>query len=219
MYPVYLVYTCLSRDKKEKNQSRCAERKRKKTLPDDSLVRIHTIYTLRKISNNGPQSFFFLRLILFIVHPSTDGLPYGLENELASSQLHLASTNGSVWTVAYIPCTMGVGTIPNPVPRIDPILSNSSLLSVRVLIIIWRDRRADFCSIKIFLKMSDQLVNQIDMYIFSVTAIRFDRVDITQKRSATDLDLSWFENTVIRRHVRGSRPPKAIPFIVKRLPN
>lgn len=219
MYPVYLVYTCLSRDKKEKkeNQSRCAERKRKKTLPDDSLVRIHTIYTLRKISNNGPQSFFFLRLILFIVHPSTDGLPYGLENELASSQLHLASTNGSVWTVAYIPRTMGVGTIPNPVPRIDPILSNSSLLSVRVLIIIWRDRRADFCSIisKIFLKVSDQLANRIDMYIFSVTAIRFDRVDITQKRSATDLDLSWFENTVIRRHVRGSRPPKAIPFIVQ----
>lgn len=76
---------------------------------------------------------------------------------------------------------MGVGTIPNPVPRIDPILSNSSLLSVRVLIIIWRDRRADFCSIisKIFLKVSDQLVNRIDMYIFSVTAIRFDRVDIT----------------------------------------
>lgn len=43
----------------------------------------HTIYRLWKISNNGLQSFFFLRLI-FIVHPSTDGLPYGLKNELAS---------------------------------------------------------------------------------------------------------------------------------------
>lgn len=100
----------------------------------------HTIYRLWKISNNGLQSFFFLRLI-FIVHPSTDGLPYGLKNELASRVnyiLHWRMDRSEPWPTYR--ALREFESQSHTTNRSNPV-SNSSMLSVRVSIIVERSSR------------------------------------------------------------------------------
>lgn len=115
------------KEREEREEESIAEKEKEKLC--------HTIYRLWKISNNGLQSFFFLRLI-FIVHPSTDGLPYGLKNELASRVnyiLHWRMDRSEPWPTYR--ALREFESQSHTTNRSNPV-SNSSMLSVRVSIIV-----------------------------------------------------------------------------------
>lgn len=187
----------------------------------------HTIYRLWKISNNGLQSFFFLRLI-FIVHPSTDGLPYGLKNELASRVnyiLHWRMDRSEPWptyrALREFESQSHTTNRSNPV-QLESVIRSSFNNRGEIVAPIFVQSSSRFSS-----KCQTNLpIGQIDINWYAFSATRVTRLDNTIRsircKKRSDLDLSWFENTTIWRHVCGSRPPKAIRFIprtVERHPN
>lgn len=163
----------------------------------------HTIYRLWKISNNGLQSFFFLRLI-FIVHPSTDGLPYGLKNELASRVnyiLHWRMDRSEPWPTYR--ALREFESQSHTTNRSNPV-SNSSMLSVRVSIIVERSsRRFLFNHLRDFpqnVKPTCQSVKliSIDMrHEWHDSTTRFDRFDVRRDPILIYLDsrIRLFEGT------------------------
>lgn len=163
----------------------------------------HTIYRLWKISNNGLQSFFFLRLI-FIVHPSTDGLPYGLKNELASRVnyiLHWRMDRSEPWPTYR--ALREFESQSHTTNRSNPV-SNSSMLSVRVSIIVERSsRRFLFNHLRDF-PQNVKPIGQIDINWYDFqrhewhdSTTRFDRFDTRRDPILIYLDsrIRLFEGT------------------------
>lgn len=105
-----------SRGKKRRRRRRidCREKKKKKkTLPDDSgcLMRIHNT-RLRKISNNGPQSFSSSALCSLYIHPRTD---YHTDLRMSLPRVNYILLRRTDCSVAYISCT----TIPSSPIRFE----------------------------------------------------------------------------------------------------
>lgn len=162
----------------------------------------HTIYRLWKISNNGLQSFFFLRLI-FIVHPSTDGLPYGLKNELASRVnyiLHWRMDRSEPWPTYR--ALREFESQSHTTNRSNPV-SNSSMLSVRVSIIVApifvqsSSRFSSKCQTNLPIAQIDINWYDFQRHEWHDSTIRFDRLDIRRDPILIYLDsrIRLFEGT------------------------
>lgn len=103
------------RREEEEEESIVEKKKKKKTLPDDSgcLMRIHNT-RLRKISNNGPQSFSSSALCSLYIHPRTD---YHTDLRMSLPRVNYILLRRTDCSVAYISCT----TIPSSPIRFETI--------------------------------------------------------------------------------------------------
>lgn len=92
---------------REEEEESIVEKKKEKTLADDSgcLMRIHNT-RLRKISNNGPQSFSSSALCSLYIHPRTD---YHTDLRMSLPRVNYILLRRTDCSVAYISCT----TIPS----------------------------------------------------------------------------------------------------------
>lgn len=172
---------CLPRGKKKKKK----EKREKKNQSQRKKKKNFAIqYTgFEKLATMGYKAFSSSALYSLYIHPRTDyhtDLRMSLPLESITSCIdEWIGLNRGLHTVHY------ESSNPNPIRRIDPILSNSSMLSVRVSIIVERSsRRFLFNHLRDFPQNVKPICQSVKL--ISIDMIFSDTSDTTRQHDSID---------------------------------